>query len=249
MNTVTIAEAQFVDRMVNGKYSVKMPSFLAAHDNWNNWEPERFASIEQNLKRGDTLIDVGAEVGTISAIYARTVGGENMVLLEGNPDNWQNIKATWDLEGLPIPKATFCGLVSDKTEMPEGMDYSAEQSEGWPVCALTGKIWTPRSFRLIHEHAHSTQQIKLDDFVSAMTLKPAGITIDIEGAEYRALSGARETLDRFKPRVWVSVHPDLMERNYQDRPEQIFALMDELGYTKHHLATDHEMHFFFSPKP
>ncbi len=247
MDTVTIEEAQFVDRMINFKHRVKMPSFLAAHGIWDNWEPQRFDSMEANLHQGDILFDVGAEVGPMSAIYSRFVGAENMVLMESNPDNWQNIRATWELEGLATPKATFCGLVSDKSDMPEGIDYALGQRDGWPVCALTGRIWTPRSYRLIHEHAHSTAQTSIDAFVATTGIAPTAITIDVEGAEFKVLTGARKTLKTFKPLVWVSVHEDLMLRDYGAKPHSIYDVMEFCGYKGEHLATDHEAHHIFRP--
>ena len=245
---VTIQEANFVDRMINGKYRVKMPAFLAAHDSFDNWERERFDSMEKNLKPGDVLFDVGAETGHISAVYARFVGAQNMVLFEPNPDNWQNIKATWDLEELPTPLATRCALVSDKTHVPD-TNYGLDQLDGWPALAWTGRIWTPRSYRYIHEHAHNTAQIALDDFVKDTEIVPKAITVDVEGAEIKVLRGARGVLATIRPLVWVSIHPDLMLEHYKTSVDQLHAFMFECGYDGEYLATDHEVHMLYRPRP
>lgn len=247
MTTVSIAEANFVDRMINGKYKVKMPAFLAAHDSFDNWERERFDSMEQALKKGDVLFDVGAETGHISAIYARFVGPENMVMFESNPDNWQNIYATWQAEGLADPLATFCGLVSDETKAPDRCNYDAAYLGSWPAPALTGRIWTPRSYRYIHEHAHNTEQTTLDDFAAAKKITPAAITIDVEGAEFEVLLGARNLLKTVRPLVWVSVHPDLMLAHYSHSVKELLSLMALLEYRDTWLATDHEIHYLFRP--
>lgn len=246
MSTISIAEANFVDRKINGKYRVKMPAFLAEHDSFDNWERERFDSMEQTLTRGDVLFDVGAETGHISAIYARFVGPENMVMFESNPDNWQNIYATWQAEGLADPLATFCGLVSDKTEAAK-CNYDSAYLGVWPMPALTGQIWKPRSYRYIHEHAHNTEQTTLDDFAATKKVEPTAITIDVEGAEFEVLKGARNLLRMIRPIVWVSVHPDLMLAHYGHGVKELLNLMNLLDYKETWLATDHEIHYLFRP--
>lgn len=245
MSTVSIEEANFVDRVINGKYRVKMPAFLAGHDSFDNWERERFQSMEENLKPGMVLFDVGAETGHISAIYARFVGAENMCMFEGNPDNWQNIKATWDAEELPTPLTTINALVSAKTTT--AVIGPRIYVNHWPDCALTGRVWTPRSYRYIHEHAHNTNQITLDDFYALTTAKPAAITIDVEGAEFEVLKGAEASLLGFRPLVWVSLHPDLMLRHYQSTVRDVHEFMEKVGYREEYLATDHEVHMLYRP--
>lgn len=256
MSTVSIEEANFVDRMINGKYRVKMPAFLAAHDSFDNWERERFESMEKNLKQGDVLFDVGAETGHISAIYARFVGPENMVLFESNPDNWQNIKATWEAEGLADPMAGICALVGAKSEIPMHPNYDITYMGAWPIPALTGRVWTPRSYRYIHEHAHNTMQFALDDVADVIggnfehgdRMKwPAAITIDVEGAELEVLVGAKNLLKTVRPLVWVSVHPDLMLAHYRRSVKELLSWMAMMEYREEWLATDHEIHYLFRP--
>lgn len=244
-DTITIEEAKFTERIVNGKYRVKMPEFLAAHDCWDNWERERFESMEANLKKGDVLFDVGAETGAISAIYAQFVGAENLVLFEPNPSNWQNIYATWQAENLPNPLAMRCALVSNRNS--GNADFDTGAINGWPIVALTGNIWTPRSFRYIHEHADKTPQLSLDAFVAMTGIIPKAITIDVEGAEMRVLLGAEASLMAHHPLVWVSIHEDLLRRDYGTEPIEVCDFMEKCGYRGEHLAVDHESHWLYRP--
>jgi hypothetical protein len=104
-----LSEVKFVEKLVCKKYRVKVPEFL--EERWiPDWEAERFASMRANLKEGDTLFDVGAEAGWISAIYAQFVGGGNMVLVEPCAELWPSIKATWEANELGIPRLTACGF-------------------------------------------------------------------------------------------------------------------------------------------
>ena len=249
--TVSIAEAKFVDREVNGKYTVKMPLALALEGRWDNWERARFQSMHGNLRKGDVLFDVGAETGAMSAIYAQFVGPESMCLFESNPDNWQNVFATWQEMGYPNPKATVCALVGRQTSAAPNPDFDTRQVGGWPVVALTGRIWTPRSFRYLHQHTAGTPQISLDDFCAHTGIVPKGITIDVEGGEFEVLEGARNVLIGAHPHLWVSIHPDLAKRDY-NRPDIIGDVADVIqsvgGYIPFALGIDHEHHFYFRPR-
>lgn len=243
---------QFIDKLVVGKYNVRIPYSLGREDLhgwWGTWEKARFESMEENLAPGDILFDVGAEVGWISAIYAKFVGPENMVLFEPVPNNWTMIKRVWQENGLAKPYAMRCTLIGDKTVIPAGLDYNNEiREDGWPAVS-EGSLFHGRNFRYIHEHAERTTQITIDDFVFDTKIVPSAITIDIEGAELLALKGAEKTLATFFPKVWVSVHPDLLERDYPPTtPKDIYDFMAELGYTRTNLGFDHEEHNFFEVK-
>lgn len=237
----------FITREVNGGlYCIKMPDFLAEWDAWGNWERARFASMEANLVEGDVLFDVGSESGAISCIYAGFVGGANVVLFESTPEYWPNIRETWEANKLGRPRATFCGLVSNRVTQMH-VDHNAAKQDGWPDCAF-GPLTRARSYKYIHEHAHEVPQISLDVFSARSEIIPKALTIDVEGAEYLVLTGARGILEEHHPLVWCSVHPDLMLKDYATTPRELHEFMESCGYTAHLLGIDHETHFFYEPK-
>ena len=255
-------DVRFVDDCIGG-YTVKVPHFIEEKHFRDQWEKERFQSMEMNLKPGDVLFDVGAEQGQMSAIYARFVGGgENMVLFEPVPQVWPNIKATWEANGLMTPRATYCGLVGTESTSPimSAIDYSTGHTQGWPYPAFSDSLLDATKFRYSHEHSHATQTISIDDFVFSRGevvgrmpeemrgIVPNAITIDVEGYELQVLRGAVETLKQYRPLVWVSIHPDLMEKFTGKNAALVHALMNELGYSEDHLATDHEEHWMFWPR-
>lgn len=251
MPQISIAEAEFSERLVANRYKVKMPRHLAQHERWDVWERARFESMESLLHQGDVLFDIGAETGEISAIYAQFVGASRLFLVEPAPENWQTIKATWEANGLTPPFGTFCGLASDKSHVPEHCSFPLGYRDGWPVVAFTDAVWTDRTFRYLHEHTHETPQIKIDELVlhgASVGAFPKALTIDVEGAEFSVLKGAHAYLLAGRPLVWVSIHPDLIEKNYGHRPEDIHGFMEALGYSAELLAIDHEEHFLYRPK-
>jgi FkbM family methyltransferase len=67
------------------------------------------------------------------------------------------------------------------------------------------------------------------DEVIPQDYAPSFIKIDVEGAEYLVLAGARETLKRSKPTIWFEHGAD-SSKYFQTTSTQIWDLLDELDY-------------------
>jgi hypothetical protein len=67
------------------------------------------------------------------------------------------------------------------------------------------------------------------DSYTASHEAPTVATIDIEGAEYRALRGMGTTLQKTHPRLYIEVHPDLLRKRGTE-PADLYHLLEEFGY-------------------
>ncbi len=56
-----------------------------------------------------------------------------------------------------------------------------------------------------HTH-HRVQAISLDDFCDKFALRPDFLKMDIEGAEYDALLGAKKTISQCRPKLLIELH-------------------------------------------
>src|SRR3984893_16069278 len=201
-----VATLEFVERLVNGKYPVKVPKFLDHHEWWGNWERERFNSMEELLKPGMVLYDCGAFDGWQDVILSRFVGGgQNMVLIEPVAENWANIRATWDANGVIAPHATYMGLIG--TKEVGGPEVATLNFGDWPKGPKYSKAISVTKFKHIAEHAGTTPCLRLDSIYDAPLCEPDAINIDVEGAESLVLQSAKRTLEQHSPLVWVSIHP------------------------------------------
>jgi len=218
-----------------------LPDHLAAWDVHDYWERERFDSMAAHLERTDTLWVIGAEHGYMAALWARLVG--ETVLVEPSPEFWPNIRMTWEHNGLRMPLGTVQGLVSD---VPSG-DVTV-QYRYWPSSADSDTECPARPYRYAHNPSDLAE-------VGACTLDrlaeyfepPAAISMDIEGAEVLALAGGTELFANNDVQLWVSIHPDLIDRDYSPLTAgHVHEMMRAAGYTGEHLATDHEEHWRFS---
>lgn len=221
------------------EYEFWLPEPLASWDVFDYWEKERFHSMRDNLKQGEILFDIGTEQGWCNLLYAQFVGPENMVLIEPTKEFWPNIKQIWEKNGLPEPAGFLSGLLSDKNAFNVVKDPYC-----WPSEA-EGSMIDRNKYQYIHDNTENIPEITLDKWVEETNIIPNALTMDVEGAELLILKGAKETIKKHHPKIWISVHPDLGLRDYGVKREETLKFMEDLGYFGKLLATDHEEHWYF----
>lgn len=228
-------DTKFIERTFNGHSKVRIPHFqrlpgnrLAEGTNEDiPYEPARCASMEERLKKGDVLFDIGVADGWMSAIYASFVGADSLCMFEPTAAVWANIKTIWDANKLANPLYTFWGFVSDTT-----WNRPSAYVEGWPASAYGSELMEEMQFRSLLSTGHEIPQITVDDFVSSTNIVPRGISIDVEGAEFLVLKGARQTLVNYKPLIWLSLHDinGALTYDYRSNKEEVFEFLTTCGY-------------------
>jgi FkbM family methyltransferase len=219
-------------------YKMKLPDWLAIWDVFAGWEFEHVLSMREHLKEGDILFDIGAEIGWQSVLFSKMVGAKNMVLIEPSSELWPNIKATWEKNCEEKPLHCYDGFFSDKTTSNALMPLHL-----FPL-ASKGSLVKSLSYRNISEHSEPTQ-ITLDDYVKATGIIPNALTIDVEGAELLVLQGAEQTLKNYDLKIWLSIHPELIRKNYNVGDSKVHDFMHGLGYEGCYLAAPSEEHWYF----
>ena len=233
------SETKFIERIFNGKYSVLVPEWQRLPN--LDYEPQRTRSMAEHLVKGDVLLDIGASDGWLSAIYAQIVGAENLCIFEPSLVAWPTIKAIWDVNNLATPRQTFCGLVGERTMPPVEPAHRA----GWPEPAYSLNLWEVMHFFSIKDRFDYTPMISIDDWVMQTGVIPRGISIDVEGAEVLVLRGAKNTIQNFKPLIWVSAHT-VNGAIFYDYKNTLWDIFEELrGYQRHWLEVDGDEHWFF----
>lgn len=227
----------------NYEYKLTLNEPLASWDVWDYWEKERIYKMRECLHNGDVLFDIGTESGWCNLVYATIVGPENMVLIEPTPEFWPNIHALWYKNFNVNPKGCYAGLISDTTtDTRIGDDLNSWGSK------YLGPIIDRNKYVYVHDNTENIPMIKLDDFVLQTGIVPSALNIDVEGAEMLVFKGAEETLKNNSLKIFVSIHDDLGERDYNTKPEQTISYLNSLGYQGEFLAKNHEEHWYFAKK-
>lgn len=230
------------------KYQINIPDELTVLLNWDvydYWERERTLDLHANLNPNSTYLDVGVEHGWMTVPVAERIGPDRCMLMEPSRLIWPNIRAIWEANHLPAPGYSipcFAGSATSTSLLPY-VDL------GW-THATNGPLVNSMSYHYLHEESHriATPTWGLDDLFDGSTVYPSVISIDVEGAECEVIHGMVNLLTARRPLVYLSIHPDLMEDNYEATPDDIRRVIADVGgYSFTCLATDHEQHWKLEP--
>ncbi len=208
-------------------YEIKGSEFSIPWDQWCFWKnygPENYyleeilpftQVLNDELKHFD-FIDLGADVGVVSALVNKHCQGVNQIIaLEPNPSvfnvlkqNLLNISARHFAFNKAISNFNGYGLFSFNSA--QGSDH-----EGHLINNSTGKTEV------------TTVDSLIDDNNIAIA-KNIAIKIDVEGQEKAVFSGAKKTIQQAEKIVLLlELHPDVLTRDKQT-PEELFKEAEEL---------------------
>ena len=144
--------------------------------------------FKDNVKNGDNVVDLGANIGYFTLILAKLVGPTGKVFaFEPDPRNLTLLKKNVEYNNyknvIVIPKAV--SNVNDKCTL-----YVGQKTFG------QNRIYKPEKTDTQKFIPMDSETIRLDDFFKANNLldKISFIKMDIEGSEFLALSGMKEIL-------------------------------------------------------
>lgn len=243
--------AKMVKAKLNGKYNIILPEHRAKRAEWYQpagWEKIRLEAMRGCISGQITLHDklgkpspvvyyVGAEEGEMPALCQ--MWGAEVVMFEPNPRVWPNIKAIWDANKLQKPDRMFVGFASNVSDQP----YNG--TDAWPKCAY-GDVIGDHGFMNLSEIDHATTgQWKIDTIVEDGGLPPTLLTMDVEGSEWEVLRGAEATLRKYKPDIFLSLHPEFMYEMYHEYAFDCRNWIKALGYKETLLDYQHEVHLHY----
>jgi FkbM family methyltransferase len=171
-----------------------------------SYEPEQTRMFEAHVRPGDTVLDVGAHVGYYTLLSAVLAGPRGSVwAFEPNPRNCAFLRRHAEINGCANVRVTEAA-VSDAAGRAR-VDFGTGSGTG----------------HLAGDGAIEVETVRLDDFVRERGIAPTAVKVDVEGAERRVLDGARETLARHRPVLFLSTHGAGVHK-------ECLALLREAGY-------------------
>lgn len=214
----------YVESRINDTYDIILPDFRKCfHADRPNWEKGRLESCRELMQPGMVVYDIGAEQGDFTTLYHQWVGNTGEVIpIEPAAWYWPFIKNTAEANGFPPPRYSYVGLVGDRVSR----NARGDVADAWPNEAYGEGIPDGGFIHLAQDNKSPRTTI---DALSNM-VKPDAIVMDIEGAEFFALKGARLTLTQHRPLVWVSWHEETAWNWYKTKLDDILSLMATHSY-------------------
>lgn len=165
------------------------------------FEPDLIKIMGQFIKQGDTVLDIGANIGNHS-VYFSKICGATVHAFEGYapifPILEKNIANTsTTLHKTLLGKEKGQASVTNFNSSNAGCTTFSPNNDGdFPICSL--------------------------DSMKNKIGKVHFMKIDVEGAELPVLQGAVETIQKYKPTIAI----EIWEQQY----ETVYAFLDKLGY-------------------
>lgn len=148
-----------------------------------NYEIKESEIVKNEINSGDNVIDIGANIGYYTLLFARLVGKNGKVYaFEPDPYNFQILKKNIAINGyenvILEQKA-----ISEKT----GVLKLFRSEENYGMHRIYQSKWCKEPINI--------DSIKLDDYLKNLN-DINFIKIDIEGAEYGALQGMKSIIEK-----------------------------------------------------
>ena len=164
---------------------------------FNLAEQERriYGAGERAVQAGDVVLDCGANVGVYTRV-ALNAGARLVVAIEPAPENIECLRRNFSSEIAAGKLAVYEKGVWDKDDvMALNIDPHNSAADSFIIQREGGHEGSKALLTTIDKLA---AELKLD--------RVDYIKMDIEGAEQRALIGARATLEKFHPRLSLSAY-------------------------------------------
>ena len=201
-----------------------------ATQGWESVEVESYRAFAAMLRAGDVVYDVGAHIGTYTLVALQRIGPDGRVIAyepHAFTRSYLERHVEWNGgAGRTLIRGVCCGASAGRAKF-----YSVpNRAEG-----MNGLVPVEGFGESIIE------LVTLDLEVSSFEAIPNVIKIDVEGAEWEVLKGAEQTLLEFRPRIALSLHPEVLKAQGIS-PEHILEWLAALGYGHEIVSVDHEVH-------
>jgi FkbM family methyltransferase len=212
--------------------------WLELHRRWINWDKRVYLFFVRN---GDTVFDVGANVGTHTSFLSHLAGGRGAVLsyepLETSFDRltatirqrcrFRNVRAFQRALGAPAVEGASATM-----RIPDG-DFTQASLETHDSASWAGRGPVTTAAVTVASIDAEVRRLGVDhvDFIK----------IDVEGGELDVLKGGVDTVRRFRPFIYCEVY-EAWTKGFGYLPAQLFDYLASLGYVGVRVFHQHEIH-------
>jgi FkbM family methyltransferase len=190
-----------------------------------SFEPTTANACARLVKPGDTVLDIGANIGAHSLLLSRLVGaGGKVICFE--PTDYAFTKLQSNVRANPELAARM-QLMQVALVEEDGATAPSDLYSSWPL--QRGKdLHAAHQGRLMS--TGGAQAMTLDSALQGLALSRVDfIKLDIDGFEAKMLRGAGAVLARWHPTIVMELAPYVLEE-HGSSIEEVTSILQKFGY-------------------
>lgn len=169
---------------------------------------ELFAVLKEGyLRKGQTILDIGANIGNHTVFFSKIAGADKVFAFEPITDTYRQLVKNVEINNLNDRVKLFNTAVGEDIGKAEIESYNMIN-----IGATHLKTSDDGSIDVI-----SIDSLKLDEHVDF-------VKIDVEGFEVGVIKGMTELLRRDHPILWIEI--------FDNNKEEMTELLNECGYSE-----------------
>lgn len=194
------------------------------------YDPNLNVVIDALLPKNGVFIDAGANMGYFSLLAARKVGNDGRIFaVEPSSRDFIRLVDNVNINGLHEIISCYKLAFSDLAGMAEIIIANDERSG----LNTLGTDFSTKGIEKVD--TEKVEKITIDDFVEQEEIKNVDvIKLDIEGSEFAALSGAKSTVQKYRPAIMLGINKGAME-SCGVTFEKISQWLNEMNYVAYKL--------------
>lgn len=182
------------------------------------FEPASISLLKRCVAPGDTVVDIGANIGFYTLESSNLVGPAGRVIaVEALPDHAQAVRDNLALNGIDnvtlleiaVGDQESSGVLTRRSGDNLGM-FTLGNVEGTEACQVRIGVL---------DNILGEQNVERVDFIK----------MDIEGSEFRALQGAAKTMESKRPTVLLEINEQALQ-DCGSSAQALIALLESFGY-------------------
>ena len=216
-----------VDGLRYIKFKYKFSKFLKIRDKntfvkkFSKFYESEMGIIPEILKNPSIIIDIGANYGTYSFFLSKLYSKSKIFAFEPATSSYEILKKiirNFKLRNVfPIKKGL--GAIEETKEIVMPAQYT-----------ILAYVSEKNMSRKKEDQIEKIEITTLDNFVKRNKIKKINfIKCDVEGFELNVFKGAKKTLRRYKPTIFVEIE-ERHTKKYRINPQEILNFFRRLGY-------------------
>jgi len=183
-------------------------------------EPINIKFVSQKLKQGMTCLDVGANIGIYATLESKIVGDKGKVIaIEPSPINFRYLEHNLNLQN----KNNFEAYNIATSNQEENLDFLIFNKKSNYCQVLRQGQEIPPETKVISVPTKRIDTLFKENPIDKLNL----LRMDIEGHEWEAIQGAKDTIRKFKPMIKIEIHLSVIGSS---TTKKIFDFFENNGY-------------------